>query len=96
MYRQLPAIRPKKGIKKEEEYQYQSRFGSHASMEVKEETERLHDDKLAVLKDERGLYLTQRAYLDLGLADPNRFATLKKREELLEKALGEVINITMS
>jgi len=60
---------------KKSSYAYPSVFGSHASMIDKAETEKLGDETKVVLKDEFGLYTTNRNRLDNGLSDPNRSAT---------------------
>lgn len=54
-------------------YEYPSVFGSHASMIDVEETKKLNDPSFVVIKDEHGHYRTERAKLDSGLADPNRY-----------------------
>lgn len=59
---------------KAEKYDYPSYYGSHSSMIDKDLTACLVDDKKYVaLKDEFGSYVTERANLDTGLADPYRF-----------------------
>ena len=57
---------------KQESYKYKSRFGSHADMIDEERTSELNDEKLVVLHDEHGYYITERTRLDNGLADPKR------------------------
>ena len=57
---------------KHEAYKYKSRFGSHADMIDEEKTSELNDDKLVVLEDEHGYYVTERIRLDSGLSDPKR------------------------
>ena len=57
------------------ETSYPSLFGSHASMINEEETAKLNDPEKVVLKDDWGLYTTDRCRLDKGMADPNRNAT---------------------
>lgn len=52
---------------------YPSQFGSHTSMIDQEATEKLEDGSRVVLRDEFGLYETDRDRLDSGLADPNRY-----------------------
>jgi hypothetical protein len=52
---------------------YPSVFGSHASMIDEDETNKLDDPTLVVLRDEHGLYTTERNKLDNGTADPNRY-----------------------
>lgn len=52
---------------------YPSPFGSHLSMVDLEETAKLNDPNLVVLKDNAGFYVTERNRLDSGLADPNRY-----------------------
>lgn len=46
-----------------------SPHGSHRSMIVKE-----NEDGTVVCKDERGEYITYKARLDNGMADPRRFS----------------------
>jgi hypothetical protein len=53
-------------------YNYPSHFGSHSSMIDEEETKKLDDSNLVVLKDEHGIYTTERRRLDDGCTDPNR------------------------
>ena len=60
------------GPQKKETYPYPSRHGSHASMIDEEQTSELTDEKMVVLKDEHGLYVTYRNRIDNGLADPKR------------------------
>jgi hypothetical protein len=59
--------------KKKEEPKFPSLYGSHSSMIDEEETEKLDDDTMVVLKDEKGLYTTYRKRLDSKIADPKRF-----------------------
>jgi hypothetical protein len=66
-----------KGNDKEEKFKFPSHFGSHASMIVAEETEKLADEKLVCLKDEHGTYVTERNRLDNKEADPNRYVTAR-------------------
>ena len=54
-------------------YLYPSRFGSHASMVMEEESSKLENKSEVVLQDEFGLYTTFRCRLDSGLADPRRY-----------------------
>jgi len=49
-------------------YKYPSRFGSHLSMVVEE-----NSDGTVILQDEFGIYTTETTRLDNGLADPNRY-----------------------
>ncbi len=60
------------GPQKKEDYLYPSRYGSHASMIDEEKTSELTDEKMVVLKDEHGMYITYKDRLDNGLADPKR------------------------
>lgn len=53
---------------------YPSPYGSHSSMIDEEETNKLEDNSLVALKDEKGTYITFRKRLDSGLADPSRFS----------------------
>ena len=59
--------------KKKEEPKFPSLYGSHSSMIDEEETEKLDDDTMVVLKDEKGLYKTYRKRLDNKMADPRRY-----------------------
>ena len=61
--------------KKKEEPKFPSLYGSHSSMINEEETEKLDDDTMVVLKDEKGLYTTYRKRLDNKMADPRRYNT---------------------
>ena len=60
---------------KEVRVKYPSQFGSHSSMIDQEATEKLSDPNRVVIKDELGLYETERFYLDSNRADPNRYRT---------------------
>ena len=60
------------GPTKKEKYLYPSRFGSHFSMIDEEKTSELNDEKLVVLHDEHGYYITERTRLDNGLVDSKR------------------------
>ena len=62
---------------KQESYPYPTRYGSHSSMIDEEETEKLTDESLVVLKDEHGCYTTKKSILDNGLADPKRYDTTR-------------------
>ena len=59
--------------KKKEEPKFPSLYGSHYSMIDEEETEKLDDDEMVVLKDEKGFYKTYRKRLDNKMADPRRY-----------------------
>lgn len=59
---------------KQEPYAHPSRYGSHSSMIDEEKTSELNDENKAVLQDEHGYYITERARLDNGLADPKRYS----------------------
>lgn len=62
-----------------------SPFGSHASMISEEETLKLvNKEKFVICKDEKGLYVTEKTYLDSGLADPNRFDSKEFRDEVYQ------------
>jgi hypothetical protein len=63
-----------------------SPFGSHGSMIEEELTNMLADKTFVVLKDENGLYLTEKARLDDHLADPNRYASPEYRKAKLVEA----------
>lgn len=60
---------------KKSAYAYPSRFGSHTIMIDQEATSYLSDNNMVVIKDEHGIYTTERKKLDNGMADPNRYAT---------------------
>ena len=66
------------------ETKYPSLFGSHASMIDEAETEKLGDPDKVVLKDDFGLYTTDRNRLDKGFADPNRNASWRFEKEKSE------------
>ncbi len=53
-------------------YPYPSRFGSHKSMVVKEDT---FNTDCCFCEDEFGIYHTKLSRLDNGRADPNRYAS---------------------
>lgn len=55
-------------------YLYPSRFGSHKSMIMAEESKALDRPDQVVLQDEFGLYTTFINRLDNGEADPRRYA----------------------
>jgi len=59
---------------KHEPYKHKTRYGSHTDMIDEEKTSELNDEKLVVLQDEHGYYITERTRLDNGLADPKRYA----------------------
>lgn len=69
-----------------EVYTFPSRFGSHASMIVEEH--KPADPSLVILKDENGLYVTERRRLDIGMADPNRYQDLTNRNKSVKLLLG--------
>ena len=58
---------------KKEVIKFPSLYGSHSSMIDEEETKKLDDDTMVVLKDEKGLYTTYRKRLDNKMADPRRY-----------------------
>ena len=58
---------------KQEPYKYKTRYGSHSDMIDEDKTSELNDEKLAVLEDEHGYYITERRRIDNGLADPKRY-----------------------
>jgi len=60
---------------KKQPYAYPSRFGSHSSMVDVDETAKLEDKSLIVMKDEYGHYTTEKNRIDNGLSDGNRTAT---------------------
>lgn len=70
---------------KKVEQKYPSGYGSHAVMVDQEMTARVTDPAWVVLKDDVGFYATMKNRLDSGLADPNRYASVKWKAELLSK-----------
>lgn len=78
---------------KQANYPYPSWMGSHSSMVVKEETERLHDEDLVVCRDEFGLYVTERKNLDNGMADSYRNMDPQWREKFNNEKLGQIFEI---
>jgi len=56
---------------------FPSDYGSHASMIDESETEDLNDPKRVVIRDNHGTYITDRKRLDTGMADPNRYSSLR-------------------
>jgi len=52
---------------------YPSEFGSHSIMIDEEETKLLNNPDKVVLRDEKGLYTTDKNKVDSGLADVNRY-----------------------
>lgn len=62
--------KPQDTKKKVEEIKTPSYFGSHASMETEESKQ--NNGPIVQLRDEKGVYETERKRLDNGLADPNR------------------------
>ena len=58
-------------------YAYPSRFGSHSSMIIKEEGDKI------TCEDEFGTYQTDRSYIDKNMADPNR-TSQKRLKKLFE------------
>lgn len=64
---------------KKSRYPYPSRFGSHSSM-IQDSPE--NNDKYCVCLDEHGSYLTERAKLDNGMADPNRYGNPARLKRL--------------
>lgn len=71
----------KSGYVKKEIYPYPSRYGSHNSMVVQDETSKLTNKDMVVCKDEHGKYITEKKYLDCGLADPYRIINTPDREK---------------
>ena len=57
---------------------YPSQYGSHTSMLDAEATEALGIDHLVALKDDEGIYVTDRDALNTLLADPNRYMNRPK------------------
>lgn len=66
------------------EPEFPSVFGSHTSMIDADETAKLTDPNLVAIRDEHGVYITERKRLDTGLADPNRYVSSR-----LEKLFGK-------
>jgi len=66
-------IRQKRIPTKQEAYKYKTRYGSHKDMINEGKTSELNDEKLVVLQDEHGYYITERTRLDNGLSDPKRY-----------------------
>jgi hypothetical protein len=66
--------------KKVEVYKTPSLYGSHASMEVSDDelTQEVRDwlseHGEVALRDEKGVYTTEKKRLDTGLADPRRYS----------------------
>ena len=73
------------GGKKKEEPKFPSLYGSHSSMIDEEETKKLDDEKMVVLRDEKGLYVTYRKRLDTKMADPSRYDSKRKKERIVKK-----------
>jgi len=76
-----------KKSKDEIKIEYPSVYGSHASMIDEEMTAKLKDNSLAILKDERGDYVTERKRLDNNMADTNRHCLEETRKKDLTEAL---------
>lgn len=66
-------------------YEYPSRYGTHSSMILKEETEDIGMEEVVICKDEYGKYATTTRHVDSGMADPNRYLFPKKREAVLKR-----------
>jgi hypothetical protein len=64
-------VKPQDATKKVEVVKTPSHFGSHASMETAESKQ--NNGPIVQLRDEKGVYETERKRLDDGLADPNRY-----------------------
>lgn len=73
----------KRGFNSKEAYKYPSAYGSHQSMV--DATVQLSNPKFTACKDEDGIYVTEKANLDSGLADPYRCASVEFRKIRLEK-----------
>lgn len=69
---------------KKEQYKYPSRFGSHTTMVVEDETFKLNHGEV-ICEDEFGRYKTKRNRLDSGLADPARYDS-RRLSKLYEKS----------
>lgn len=63
-----------------------NRFGSMSDMVIQTVEENGHTFCLAI--DEKGLYLTTRAYLDRNLADPHRYTSARAEVPARLAALG--------
>lgn len=77
------------------EYPFPTRYGSHASMVVSEETEKLGDPTVCVCKDEHGMYVTEKKRLDDRMADPNRHSDTEWRRNKFNAITGSVIEIVV-
>lgn len=66
-------------------YSYPSRFGSHTSMIDQDETTKLGDAALVACRDEFGVYVTEKARLDTGLADPKRYVETRLTKLFVSK-----------
>lgn len=59
---------------------YPSPYGSHTCMIDEEATTQLNNEKLVVLKDDDGWYVTERNRLDQNIADANRYGSKTARD----------------
>lgn len=53
-------------------------FGSHQSMVVENGGMEIKENE-CICRDDKGCYVTEKKYLDSGLADPNRYSNSKAR-----------------
>lgn len=65
---------------------YPSEYGSHSVMVDQAETDALKTSGKVALRDQFGIYVTDRSRLDNGLADPNRYAENRVRVKAEPKA----------
>jgi hypothetical protein len=83
------------GKGKEKAVETPTQFGSHKGMANEELTGKIaaakqnEADAWVILTDERGTYATQTSRLDTGMADPNRFADLPAREQLVNELTAQ-------
>jgi len=74
-------------LSKKQESDYPSRYGSHASMVVKNDL----SGAWVACKDGRGLYITSELHLDNGLMDPWRIATTPWRNKTFKKQFPDLV-----
>jgi len=65
-------VKKKKDSKRE--MKYPSDYGSHTSMIDETETAKLKNKSQVALRDDCGIYVTDRSRLNNGMADPNRYS----------------------
>lgn len=77
-----------KMVQTKKDYPYPTHFGSHESMIDEEATKKMFgddkDSEKVVLKDDLGLYVTERRKLDNGLNDYNRSSYEEARTRVKE------------